>query len=229
MEKVDNKLLLRECKLFSALSDEELTKALSISKIRKYPKNSTIFLQGEEAVGFYTVAKGKVKVYKLSDDGRQHILHIVAKGGVFAEAAVFSGNTYPAYAQAITSCELFYFSKDAFYSLIKDNPQISLNMLATLSRYLRRFSTLIEELSLKDVSARLAKYILNQSKGFGGSSFELNIKKGELASQLGTVSETLSRSLQKLRAKKIIDVKGKIIYILDKSALSELAMGKKNL
>ncbi len=219
---------LHQCTLFSGMNSGDLGYVAEITKVKNYPKGNLIFSQGETAVGFYTVNKGKVKVYKLSGDGRQHILHIVTTGGVFAEAAVFSGMTYPAYAETLSACELLYFDKTAFFTLIKKHPQISLNMLATLSKYLRRFSNLIEELSLKDVSSRLAKYILNQSDSFGGDSFELSVKKSELASQLGTVSETLSRSLNKLKSKKAIDVNGKYIYILDKKLLESLSRGEKN-
>jgi CRP/FNR family transcriptional regulator len=218
---------LRECALFSGLDDEELQKVLNIVKVKRYQKNIIIFSEDEIARGFFTVAKGKVKIYKVSGDGRQHIFHIITKGGVFAEAAVFSGEVYPAFAETLTVSELFYFRKEDFYSLIKENPQISLNMLATLSKYLRRFSNLVEEISLKDVSSRLAKYILNQSNRFSGNSFELTIKKRELASQLGTIGETLSRSFNRLKSKKIIDVKGKYIYILDKVMLSALSRGEK--
>jgi CRP/FNR family transcriptional regulator len=217
--------LLKESPLFSGLSDEELKKVSDIARVKKYKKGSLIFSQGENASGFFIAASGKVKIYKLGKDGRQHILHIITKGKVFAEAAVFSGTTYPAYAEAMADSVLFYFDKDAFYSLIKENPQISLNMLATLSMYLRRFSNLIEEISLKDVSSRLAKYILDQSGSFQGKSFELKIKKGELAAQLGTVNETLSRSFKKLKESKTIDVKGKYIYILDIDALTSISKG----
>lgn len=217
--------ILKASPLFSGLHPAELKKVFEITRIRKFKKGNLIFSQGEDASGFYTVASGKVKIYKLANDGRQHILHIVTKGNVFAEAAVFSGITYPAFAETIAESVLFYFPKEEFFSLIKNNPQISLNMLATLSRYLRRFSTIIEQISLKDVSSRLAKYILDQSLTSAGNSFELKIKKGELASHLGTVSETLSRSFKKLKSAGAIDVKGKYIYILDKDALMDVASG----
>ncbi|MFC1854969.1 Crp/Fnr family transcriptional regulator [Thermodesulfobacteriota bacterium] len=225
MENNKTKLLknLKQNTLFSALSDDELEKVLNIVKVKKMKKGTLIFSQDEPAEGFYAVTSGRVKIYKLANNGKQHILHIVTTEGVFAEAAVFSGITYPAYAETLSDCELLYFPKDEFYDLIKNNPKISLSMLATLSKYLRRFSNKIEELSLKDVSARLAKYILNQSSDFMGKSFELKIKKSELASQLGTVSETLSRSFSKLKAAKAIDVKGKYIYILDSDKLIDIS------
>jgi CRP/FNR family transcriptional regulator len=227
MEQKKKTKSIKECTLFSGLSEGELSSVVDIAKVKKFSKGKTIFSQGDPADGFYTVSSGKVKIYKLAGDGRQHILHIVTKDGVFAEAAVFAGSTFPAYAETLADSTLFYFPKDEFYALIKKNPQISLNMLATVSKYLRRFSSQIEQISLKDVSSRLAQYILTQSLDFGGNSFELKVKKGELAAQLGTVSETLSRSLNKLKSKKVIDVKGRYIYILDKDSLIAISKGMK--
>ena len=105
-------------------------------------------------------------------------------------------------------------------------------MIATLSHYLRRFASLIEELSLKEVSSRIAKYLLDLSlklskEGKNPNEVELDLTKTQLALKLGTISETLSRTLAKMKAKGIIDVKKNKILILNPQTLGELASGLK--
>ena len=221
---------LKECRLFSGLKDGEIAELGGISISKKYPKGALIFSEDEEAKGFFVIISGKVKIYKLSPEGKEQILHIISPGETFAEAALFAGSTYPAFAESLTETRVLYFSKEGFFNLIRRNPQISLNMIASLSHWLRKFVSLVEELSLKDVSARLSKYLVDLSARSGRSSergieLELPISKSQLASQLGTISETLSRALRKLRDGKFIKVEGKKITILQKEALEDISSG----
>lgn len=230
MGAMDIRAALRRCPFFSELDDPEIAELGDISASKKYPKGAIIFSEGEEARGFFVVTSGRVKVYKLSLEGKEQILHIVSPGETFAEAALFAGSTYPAFAESLVETRVLYFPKDRFLGLVRKNPQISLNMIASLSHWLRKFVALVEELSLKDVSARLAKYLLDLSARSGRSSArgiecELDISKSQLASQLGTISETLSRALRKLRQRGIIEVQRKKITILQKEALEDISSG----
>ena len=221
---------LKRCPLFSGLEDREISELKAISTSKRYPKGALIFSEDEEAKGFFVVISGKVKVYKLSLEGKEQILHIISPGETFAEAALFAGSTYPAFAESLAQTQVLYFSKQGFLNLIRENPQISLNMIASLSHWLRKFVSLVEELSLKDVSTRLSKYLMDLSAKSGRSSergieFELDISKSQLASQLGTISETLSRALKKLKDRGIIKVEGKKITILQKETLEEISSG----
>lgn len=222
--------ILKKCPLFSGLGEREIAEVTAISTSKRYPKGALIFSEDEEAKGFFVVISGKVKVYKLSLEGKEQILHIVSPGETFAEAALFAGSTYPAFAESLAQTQVLYFSKQGFLNLIRENPQISLNIIASLSHWLRKFVSLVEELSLKDISTRLSKYLMDLSAKSGRSSergieFELDISKSQLASRLGTISETLSRALKKLRDRGIIKVEGKKITILQKEALEEISSG----
>lgn len=222
--------VFKKSPLFSGLDEREITELEAISTSKRYPKGALIFSEDEEAKGFCVVISGKVKIYKLSPEGKEQILHIISPGQTFAEAALFGDSTYPAFAESLVETRVLYFPKESFVNLIRKNPQISLNMIASLSHWLRKFVTLVEELSLKDVSARLSKYLIDLSTQSGRSSdrgieFELDINKGQLASQLGTISETLSRALRKLRDRKIIEVEGKKITILQKDLLEDISSG----
>jgi CRP-like cAMP-binding protein len=222
--------VLKKSPLFSGLDDREMSEIETISASKRYPKGTLIFSEDEEAKGFFVVISGRVKIYKLSPEGKEQILHIISPGQTFAEAALFDGCTYPAFAESLAETRVLYFPRKSFVNLIRKNPQMSLNMIASLSHWLRKFVSLVEELSLKDVSARLSQYLMDLSAQSGRSSergieFKLDISKSQLASQLGTVSETLSRALRKLRDGKIIEVEGKKITILQKEALEEISLG----
>jgi CRP-like cAMP-binding protein len=224
--------LLKRCPLFAGLKDEELKRIRTIANLRQVGKREILFSDGEEAKGFYVILSGKIKLYKISPEGKEQILHIVSAPDAFAEAALFVEGSYPAFAEALTESQLLFFPKRDFIQLIERNPKLSINMIVSLSHFLRRFASLIEELSLKEVSSRMAKYLIDLSmrlskEGKNSKEVELDLSKTQLASKLGTISETLSRTLAKMKAKGIIDVKRNRILILNREALEELASGLK--
>jgi len=224
--------LLKRCPLFAGLKDEELRRIRAIANLKHVGKREILFSDGEEAKGFYVILSGKIKLYKISPEGKEQILHIVSTPDAFAEAALFLEGSYPAFAEALTESQLLFFPKRDFIQLIEKNPKLSINMIVSLSHFLRRFASLIEELSLKEVSSRMAKYLIDLSmrlskEGKNSKEVELDLSKTQLASKLGTISETLSRTLAKMKAKGIIDVKKNRILILNREALEELASGLK--
>ncbi|MBN2033925.1 MAG: Crp/Fnr family transcriptional regulator [Deltaproteobacteria bacterium] len=189
-----------------------------------FRRGAVIFSEGEEGKGFYVVIQGRVKVYKLSADGKEQILHIFGPGEPFGEVPVFTGQNFPAHAEAMEESRVFFFPKQSFVNLIKQNPALALNMLGILSKRLRRFTALIDDLSLKEVPGRLAAYLLYLSKQKKGSpDLELSITKAQLAGLLGTIPETLSRILAKMAAQGLIETQGRRIKILDGRSLQELA------
>jgi CRP-like cAMP-binding protein len=230
---------LRRCPLFAGLQEKDLQKIRAIATPRQFRKRDILFSDGGEAKGFYVILTGKVKLYKISLEGKEQILHIVSAPDTFAEAALFLEGTYPAFAETLMDSQLLFFPKRNFIELIEKNPQLSINMIVSLSQYLKRFASLIEELSLKEVSSRIAKYLIDLSlklskvdttrfrEGKVSTEIELDLSKTQLASKLGTISETLSRTLAKMRAKKIIDVKKNRILILNRELLEEMASGMK--
>jgi len=218
---METRLLLKKNPLFAGVSDGDLEALLEICREKEHVRGDLLFSEGDEAEGFYIVAGGKVKVFKLSPEGKERILHIVHPGGTFAEAAIFGNGLYPAYAEPLEKSRLLFFPKDEFLGLLHSRSQLAINMIGGLSRFLRQFASQIEELTFKDVPARLARYLLDLAGE--ESSFELPISKTQLASNLGTVSETLSRTLRKLSDEGCIEVQGKRIDILDPDLLEDLA------
>ncbi len=224
--------LLKRCPLFAGLKEEDLKRMKAVALLKQVGKREILFGEGEEAKGFYVILSGKVKLYKISTEGKEQILHVVSAPDAFAEAALFLEGSYPAFAEALADSQLLFFPKKDFVQLIERNPQLSINMIVSLSQFLRRFASLIEELSLKEVSSRVAKYLIDLSlksskEEKDRSEVELDLSKSQLASKLGTISETLSRTLTKMRAKRVIDVKKNRIRILNRELLEEMASGMK--
>ena len=160
---MNSKFVLKRCPLFAGLEDREIAEIKVISVSKRYPQGTLIISEDEEAKGFFVVISGRVKVYKLSLKGKEQIVHIISLGETFAEAPLFAGSTYPAFAESLVQTQVLYFSKEAFLNLIRKNPRTSLNMIASLSQWLRKYVSLVEELSLKDVPARLSKYLIDLS------------------------------------------------------------------
>jgi len=221
---------LSQVDLFNGLSTLQLEEVARIVSDREYKKGQLIFSEGDEGSGFYIVISGRVKVYKLSADGKEQIMHIFGPGHPFAEVPVFEGSRYPANAEAMEACRLFFFPKQAFVDLIQGNPSLAMNMLASLSQRLKQFSNLIESLSLKEVPGRLASYLLYLSDKKGSmDEFELDIAKSQLASLLGTIPETLSRIFTKMTNRELIRINGPQVAILDRIGLEDLAEGETKL
>jgi CRP/FNR family transcriptional regulator len=214
--------LLAGSLLFSGLPGEQLREIAAICLTQHYAKGASIFFEGDPGIGFYMVASGKVKIFKMSLDGREQILHIFGPGEPIGEVPVFHGSPFPANAETLTESDLLFFPRAEFINLVTATPSLALNMLAVLSLRLRRFATQIENLSLKEVPGRLASYLhYLMEEQRCQDRVVLDIPKGQLASLLGTSSETLSRIFNKMTEEGLIRVEGKTIYILDAAALRE--------
>lgn len=221
--------ILKNIPLFDGLTDLQLNDLAMIITDQNFRKGTTIFAEGDEGVGFYILISGQVKIYKLSMEGKEQILHIFGPGEPFAEAAVFTGRSFPAYADAMQESRTFFIPRKAFVALIKENPALAMNMLGALSLRLKKFAGMIEALSLKEVPGRLASHLLLLSSREDTDEFPLNISKTQLASLLGTIPETLSRIFKKLSDNGYLESKGARIRIIDYDGLEDLASGEKKL
>ncbi len=219
--------LLQNAVLFRELDAQEFTALEEITQLRHIAEDATLFFEGDPANGFFVLLSGRVRIYKAAADGKEFTLHQITPGQVFAEAAIFRGNTYPANCMAMEDSDVAFIPKDQFIRLITKYPNISLKIIGSLSRWLREFAAKLEDLSLKEVPARLATYLLRYRQSIKRDSFDLDITKGELASELATISETLSRSLKKLKDLGVIAVDGRRITILDAEHLESIAAGEK--
>jgi CRP/FNR family transcriptional regulator, dissimilatory nitrate respiration regulator len=217
--------IIENVPLFNGLPIEHLTDLSKIALEKTYGRGETIFMEGDDGNGFYVILEGKVKIFKLSAEGKEQILHIFGSGEPFGEVPVFSGKPFPANAQALSNSTLAFFPKNRFIALINANPSLALNMLAVLSMRLRQFTVQVENLSLKEVPERLAGYLLFLSKEQENPHVvTLPISKGQLASLLGTIPETLSRIFAKMSSEGFIRVEGKKITITNPEEIEILSI-----
>jgi len=219
---------LGETSLFVGMAEPHLRDLSGIAMVVSYKKRATIFSEGDQGNGFYLVKEGKVKIYMISPDGKEQILHIFGPGEPFGEVPVFAGKSFPAHAVALESCRLVFLPRDDFIALVAANPALALNLLAALAKRLRQFTKMIDALSLKEVPGRLAAHLLFLSeKQAAGNHLQLELSKTQLASLLGTIPETLSRMLSKLQREGFITIDGASITIVDREGLAELSeLGK---
>ncbi len=216
--------------MFEGLPAENHEALATIALEKKYRRGETIFSEGELANGFYVVMRGKVKIYKISFEGKEQIIHIFGPGEPFGEVPMFEGKHFPAHAIAMEESTVIFFPRASFVKLIQSNPSLAMNMLAVLSRRLRGLTVMVEDLSLREVPARLAGHLLYLSnKNNDARQFKLDLPKGQLAALLGTIPETMSRIISKMVKNGFIQVEGSLVTLLDRGALEELAEGEKRL
>ena len=211
--------VLASCELFSGLGEDGLRQLSRVSRIIALKTGEYLFHQGQNADGFYIVANGVINVHRVGGDGRRQILHLLGAGDAVGEVAVFEGSDFPASAVAEESARVLFLPRDSFLNAARRDPDLLLDMLAVLSKRLRRFVALVDDLSLKDVVSRLAQYLSDASEG--GDRFTLEVSKTMLASQLRTIPETLSRTFRKLQMKGVLKVDGRNITLIDKEALDK--------
>ena len=214
---------LKAAPMFSAVEDSALERLTRRCTLRRLRPGETLFDAGERADRFFAVLHGRVKVYKVSPKGNEQILHLYGPGRTFGEAAMWSRGAYPASAAAVEDSLLLALPEKTLREALAGDPDLVMGMLAGMSLKLQEFVRLIEELSLKDVPARLAGVLLAESRRAGSRSFKLKQTKRELAAQIGTIAETLSRALAKLRSLGLLEVRGSTFVLKDPAALQKLA------
>lgn len=205
--------------------DPTLTEQLAgVAALKKYRAGEIIFEEGDPGLGFHLVAEGRVKIFKSAPDGKEQILHLFGPGEPFGEVAIFLGRGYPARAQALAETATVFFPRASLRDLIGRNPDLAFGLMAILSLRLVRFAGLLESVTLKEVPARLAAFVLGLSPD-GRAQVELTVSKGQLASLLGASPETISRALGRLKNAGLISEERPMLTILDRDRLQQVADG----
>lgn len=213
--------------LFEGLDPDQIAPLAAIAQRRSIAAGAELFAEGDPAEGFYVVCSGKVKVYHLSPEGKEQILHVFGPGEPVGEAPMFAGERFPAHAAPMTDARLLYLPRQAFLDVLAAHPSVALGMLAVMARRLRRFAAHIENLALKEAPARLASYLIYEADlQDRDDTVALDMTKGQLAAFLGSTPETLSRVLGRLIREGMVTPTGYRSYrITDRDALEDLAAG----
>lgn len=212
---------LRSCQLFNGLPASDLDAIAGFSVLRNVAKDNYLFREGDSAEGFYVVQKGAINVHRVSPAGKEQVIHVFRPGESLAEAALASEHGYPANGRAVESSAVIVIPKVPFLALISQRPDLGLRMLGSMSQHLRVLVSLVDDLTLKDVETRFLNWLLKRCgrDARGSAVVELSSTKRVLAAELGTSSETLSRTFAKLREEGLLDVKGSSVHIPDVIAL----------
>jgi CRP/FNR family transcriptional regulator, dissimilatory nitrate respiration regulator len=216
---------LRSCQLFSGISLPELNAITEFIVVKSVAKGAYLFHEGEASVGFYIVQAGAINVHRVNASGKEQVIHVFRSGESFAEGTLATDTGYPADARAVESSQVLLAQKAGILALLRRQPELALRMLGSMSAHLRILVGQLEDLTLKDVETRLANWLVKRcpdSRSDKAMKIDLPMTKRVLAAELGTVSETLSRTLAKFREQKLIVVKGKTITVLSPARLTEL-------
>jgi len=218
---IEERKLLRKVSLFSDLDDALLELVINVIEFKKFPKNKIIFLEGEPGTAFYFIKSGKVKISKLSETGREIIVHFLGAGDIFAEVTLFQRDAvYPATAEVIEDAVIGIIRNKNLEKIVLDNPQMALELIRVLTSKIMSIQERIRHLGANDAVERTIQVLLALADGHGsktknGIELCVNITRQDLAAFVGTTRETTSRILSKLNQAGVIDISGKSIVITD--------------
>ena len=216
---------LRSCQLFAGLAPADLNAIADVTVVKSLDKGDYLFREGDPSQGFYVVQKGAINVHRVNALGKEQVIRIFRAGESLAEATLATLSGYPADARALEASQVLLIQKSGFLSLLRRQPELALRMLGSMSMHLRDLVGQLEDMTLKDVETRLANWLIKRCPNPDGSepvSIELRMTKRVLAAELGTVSETFSRTLAKFRELKLLTVKGKTVTVLNPQRLTAL-------
>ena len=224
-QRLDLAAVLARTPLLAGLSQPELD-TLAARTVRKlFSAGELIFSEGERCNGLHIIVRGKVRIFKTSANGREQVLALNVPGESVAELPVFDGGPFPASASAVEDTEVAFISRRDFHAYCMEHPEVSLKVLSVVGARLRRLVGIIEELSFTTIRQRLIATLVKLAEAEGkktarGIEFLLPSTHQELANQLGTVRELISRNLMRLQAEGLLDVEARHIVVKDLKGLT---------
>jgi CRP/FNR family transcriptional regulator len=225
--RADLSAVLEKTALFSSLTQPELH-LLAARTVRKlFSAGELLFSEGEPCSGLHIIVRGRVRIFKTSASGREQVLAENVPGESIAEIPIFDGGPYPASAVAVEDADLAFISRRDFNAYCLEHPEVALKVLSVVGARLRRLVGIIEELSFTTIRQRLISALIKLAQNEGkttarGIEFQLPSTHQELAHQLGTVRELISRNLMRLQAEGLLDVDARQIVVKDMKGLSAI-------
>jgi CRP/FNR family transcriptional regulator, dissimilatory nitrate respiration regulator len=215
--------LLRQAPLLSGLNADQLGRVARNATAVHLDEGQWLFSQGDPSRHFYFLHTGQVRLFRLSPEGTEKIIEIVAPGQTFAEALMFlNAPRYPVCAAALEPAELIGIDAHAFAAMLRESVDTCFVVMGALSQRLRALIGEIDELTLHGAKSRVARYILGHMAQ-GQSSLDLDVPKGILASRLSVKPETFSRVIKQLSLDHVISVQGAHVTVEDHAGLAAIA------
>lgn len=223
---------LRRVPFFAVLPGDELRELSNHCVTRRLDRDELLFEEGDPCEGLYIVQAGAVKLFKMAETGREQVLVIERAGSTLGELALFDGGTFPASAAAIEDSVLLFLAKREFLELCRGNSEVAFTVIRTLAWRFRYMTSLVEELSLKEVSHRLARFLRDRALASGvrtkrGVEFPLEETNQEIGAEIGTVRDLVSRNLRRFVDRGIIKMERRKVIVLDMGELEAQIAGTK--
>jgi len=212
--------LLKSIPYFSGLSPEELEAVRQVVFEKTAERGEVILLEGEPAQALFLVASGAVKMFKTSPEGKEQILNIVRPGESFNDVPLFDDGPNLASAQAMVPVVLYGIKKAELKAILKQHPEVTLNIIRALAQQVRQLVSLVEDLSFRHVLSRVAKILLEYASD--GTGPRPRLTQQEIAAMAGTAREVVGRSLKTLEEEKLIKLERHRIVITNRQALEQL-------
>ena len=220
---------LARCPLLANVGDDDLARIAQASRVVNVRTGELVFREGQPCDGFYIVAEGAVRLYKIGPDGRERTLHVVRPPYAFAEAVMFGPGAFPASATAVEDSRLIRVQREPFLRMLREQPETAFRVIESLSGWMHRLLDQLENVTLLNARAKLTNYLLRKTcqESPDGTQYrvELTEPKKDIASHLGMAPETFSRALADLEARNLIRVSGRCIDLIDAAALEALLLG----
>lgn len=225
-----SKVFLKNIPLFAHFEPGEINKVSEIIGVNSYPKHRILFMESDPGQTFYIVKSGSVKVYKMSEDGREKIFSVFTKGDFFGEMALLDAGTRSATAETLDVCTLLTISRKDLLRLLGEHPELAFKMIQTLSLRLRRANMQLEDFAFRDARARVIRVILDLAGEHGvsepdGLRLNLKLTHQELASFAGTSRETVTRVLLELQNKGLLRGERRQLLVKQPEALQKMLFG----
>lgn len=215
---------LAHCPLFAGLPPDDLASIAEVTQLKSLKKGDFLFHAGDPSDGFYIVRHGSINIHRTNNAGGMHVVHIFRANESFGEAALAMPDGYPANARALEPTGVLFVQKEGMLALIRHNPELALRIITSLSAHIRIIVDKLEDVTFKDLETRFVNWLLKhcpEPDSDRPCEILLTIPKRVLASQLGTICQTFSRALAKLREQKLITVRGKLITVLSPARLKK--------
>ena len=223
MDSSSAKELLSASHLFSGLDEGQLAEVQKHSHYMALEEGKSLFCQGDDVVAFYLVVSGKIKLFRVSQEGKEKVVDIVSPGDTFAEALMFMDRpNYPVNATALTSCSVLGINANHFKNMLRESVDTCFLLMGSMSFRLRSLIQEIDTLSLNTGTMRIVSYLL-QNAPEDKDSFDLDIAKSVIASRLSVKPETFSRILKNLHLQNILTISGRKVTIHDRKALISIS------
>lgn len=232
MERNEHDLVLRTlrgCRLWRSASDRGVERLAESARLRRFRKRAIVAREGDPAAALAVVARGTASVFHIGADGRRLAFESMNAGEPLLAVAALAGGRYPASVEAATELALAWLPREALFTLMTEEPPVARDLVIDLARRVVRLTGTVQSLAL-DVPSRLAGWLFQRTlagvrRTPAGLEIEIGMPKAELAQTLGTVPETLSRSLAKLRAEGLIETHGRTIVVRDVGGLARRGSG----